>query len=456
MNRLSRHAGVLPAGMVLAALLGAPLAQATDAEVAALKAQLAALEARLAEIEARSAATQTQATETERVVKEEVVKGGATPGTFTLPGTNTSVEISGFVKGDFIYDFHESPGGDLFVPEQITVGEVGAGVDDENRFRAHARQSKLVVRSTTPSAYGPVKSLFEADFFGAGGNELFANSSVFRIRHLYGEIGPFGAGQYWSNFMPVETYPRTIDFQGAAGTTFIRQAQARWTQPFGDHFTVIASLENSEFTGRNDADNNPATALSAFGETTPGSVAGINAGLDVAPDAILTGVYRDDWGLVRSSVVGRRFGDQGGDEGGAFGWGVNLGARYNFGTDTRAMATIAYGDGIGRYIINGIQQDGVIDGQGNYDTINALGFNAQIQHDLTDEITLAVAYGRMDVFDTFGPTDLDTVQTVHATAFWSLTKRVTLGAEAIWGQRQNADGQSDSALRLQSSLQVSF
>ena len=97
---------------------------------------------------------------------------------------------------------------------------------------------------------GPLKTRFEGDFFGSGGNQIFSNSTSFRLRHAFGSVGGLLAGQTWSNFMPIESYPGTVDFNGPAGLTFIRQAQLRYTHKIDDHLTLRGSVENSEFNGR--------------------------------------------------------------------------------------------------------------------------------------------------------------------------------------------------------------
>jgi len=60
-----------------------------------------------------------------------------------------------------------------------------------------------------------------------------SNSHGFRLRHAYGTLGNFLAGQTWTNFMNPSSLPETLDFGGPVGQIFDRQAQVRWTQSFG-------------------------------------------------------------------------------------------------------------------------------------------------------------------------------------------------------------------------------
>ncbi|MEM6943751.1 MAG: DcaP family trimeric outer membrane transporter, partial [Pseudomonadota bacterium] len=316
------------AGMgFVAALLCTPRPAFAQTELELLKQQLEALSQRIEQLEAENAVQTERVAEVEETIETEVVRSGNSLGDLILPGTNTRIQIGGFVKGDFIYD----ASGDIGADDLFVASSIGVGEGDDRRFTAHARESRLFVRTTTPSSFGPIKTLFEADFFGFGpiGTEVLTNSFSFRIRHLYGEVGPIGGGQFWTNFMPIETFARTVDFQGTAGASFIRQTQLRYTQPIGERLVVRASLENSEFSGRIDADGDPTTLdLVPFGDTAPPPLGGLEASLDVAPDVTLTALYNGDFGLVRGAVVGRRFGGQDGGDG-AFGFGLNAAARLN-------------------------------------------------------------------------------------------------------------------------------
>src|SRR6266849_10069986 len=59
------------------------------------------------------------------------------------------------------------------------------------------RRGLILRRARLP--YGNMTTFIEGDFFGADGNETVTNSNGFRIRHAYGTLGNFLAGQYWTN-----------------------------------------------------------------------------------------------------------------------------------------------------------------------------------------------------------------------------------------------------------------
>jgi hypothetical protein len=420
---------------------GAAVADETQ-EIQELRQQMDAMRDRLQDLEAKQAETEQEVAETR---EDAVLSKGSKPGRFRLPGTDTEIEISGYIKADFIFDTSESVG-DLFVTESLTTGTA----DDDQRFRAHARQSRLRVKTFTPTDLGEVTTHLEGDFFGNGGNEVFSNSHSFRLRHATATIGGLRIGQYWTNFMPIESYPSTVDFQGPAGIPFIRQAQLRYTHELSDLWSVSGSLENSEFSGRD--------ANGAFSESTTRATNdfGINAGLDQAPDVTLATTYADNWGLVKLSGVGRYLGspNDAGDD--AFGWGVNLSGNAEPWAGGILRGSLTYGDGVGRYILNGFGQDGFVDRNGDVETIEAYGVTVQIGHNVSEDIQTLLAFGRYEAMDTFRPGDLDNTNSVHATVFWNPIDFVTFGSEVIWGNREDANGDSDDNVRLQQSVQVSF
>ncbi|MFO7854264.1 MAG: DcaP family trimeric outer membrane transporter [Paracoccaceae bacterium] len=434
MRRHARSRGLArPAFAALLAAGAAAPAAASEEEIALLRQQLEALQERLEQLE-------TDQAETRDGIEREAVRVGDTPGSFKLPGSDTSVTIGGYVKADAIFDTSHSLG------DTGNVGNIVPGGDEESRFRAHARQTRFNIRTSTPSDWGPVNTLIEGDFFGGGGNEAFSNSTPFRLRHAYAEVGPIGAGQFWTLFMPIESYPVTVDFQGPVGIPFIRQAQFRYTHPVNEKLTLAASLENSEFTGRNDA--------GIFAESVN---VGIRAGVDVAPDAVLAGIWQDDWGLAKLAGVGRVLSSPtGGSDDEEFAWGVNASGNIALWEGGKLLGSFTYGDGVGRYIVDGFGQDAFVNASGGLETIESWGAVAGVSQAISSQVAAGLTFGHYQVEDTFGPDDLDNLQSVHASLFWRPVERVTLGLEALYGRRENADGLDGDNLRLQTAVQVNF
>ncbi len=115
----------------------------------------------------------------------------------------------------------------------------------DNSTFAGVRQTRFGVRSSTPTDYGDLKTQFEFELFGTGVDE---GQTTFRLRHAYGELGAFLAGQTWSPFMDPDVFPNSLEYWGPTGMVFFRNVQLRWTPKQGEH-TVMLALERPGASG---------------------------------------------------------------------------------------------------------------------------------------------------------------------------------------------------------------
>lgn len=420
----------------LAALLGAAPAFAQDSSLAELRAQLNQLQARIDQLEKERRAPAAAPVAAVAPVPANVVTGGDTPGSFKLPGSNTSVQIGGFVKVDAIYDRDQDLGDSLF---DRGLSTAGGSSDGHSRF--HARESRLMVKTSTPSALGELRTHVEGDFFGASGNEVYTSSHNFRIRHAYGELGGFLVGQTWSNFMQFSAFPATVDFDGPVGVTSVRQAQLRYTLPVGAGSLSIAA-ENPEATGFADKKDSVPDLTARY------AWSGANAALEAAT-------------VVRRLAYDRATGDDA-----ALGYGLMLAGSVGLGDATRLMGSAIWGDGVGRYLFvahgasdgsSGIGE-AYIDGAGKLKTIKAYGFNLAASQQWTQQFSTWLSYGQVrgdrpgDLF----PTSTEKLETIHLSNFYQLSDPVTLGFEISRVAIKLQNGADADALRVQASAKYSF
>jgi hypothetical protein len=460
------------------ALLAGP-ASAAD-EMTDLKAQIDALQNRLNQLES------TQAAKSERVAPAQAVTAGEFPGSWKLPGTDTSLSFSGYARVDAMYTIgrpHISPGGaglasniDSFVVSSIARdGTVAAGQGSD--FRMHARQSRVRFDTRTPTDWGSLRTRIEGDFFGAGGNERFSNSSTFRIRQAYGQLGPVLGGQTWSTFMDQDTFFDTVDFFGPAGQEFLRQAQIRYSTGLVDTLSLDLAIENPEQTNiRN-----------------PGNAGGGNNTnfVDKAPDFVAALRFRPSWGAINVAGVGRYFHYTNGvgDSDSAFGGGGHLGVTVKtpfVGAKDYISAVVNGGRGLGRYLTSVGARDyqvsnstttgaacvgtlNVVAGCGADITLNpSYGFWAGFTHYWTNALRSNAYYGQ-------GYNDVNTAKlgaaangqtertrSIHANIMWNPVSRVTIGLEfqqgwnytaAVTGFNADKDG---AASRVQLGMQYNF
>ncbi len=469
MFRRQTRVALLSSASALALLVGASSVAAAgattgnDAEIQQLREQVQMLMNRLQEMEAKQeSAAQTSeekyreelakiAARQEELARQQaemptpanVVTAGDHPGTWKLPGSNTSIKFGGYVKVDLIYDVNADTG-DSFAASAIPMEGTAADNRDGN-VRLHARQSRLRFDTWTPTSLGELGTHIEGDFFGGGGNEVFSNSTSFRFRHAYGELGPFLAGQTWSNFMPLNAYPSTVDFFGPAGIPFIRQAQLRYTANQGEPLSVSFSVENPEVSGRTDK-----------GTTVANGGGGIS--LDTLPD--FTAALNYDGGDGRSAKLSGVVRQLNIDNGAAFddsevGWGVHASGVLPLGSNDRLMANFTYGDGIGRYLINGFNNDLFFrEASNRVETIESWGSVLAVEHRWNSKAVSNVVWGHYST-DTFAPTDIESLDTFHVNLMYDPVDNVTVGLEYIYGMADFKAGSNDAS-RVQFAAQYRF
>ena len=410
--------------------------------------QIEALEERFQRMENDDWSAREQIERIDRMREEDLadtVTRGDHPGSFRLPGTDTSVRIGGYVKADLIYDIGPDVG-DTFAASAIPAD--GSAEDRQNgNFRAHARQTRLNFTSWTPTDIGEAMLFLEGDFFGTGGNEVFSNSTSFRLRHAFGEVGPILAGQTWTLFMPLTSYPETVDFFGPSGIPFIRQGQLRYTHQIDDAWSVAVSAENSELSARD------------FEGNSVGSSRGdLRFGVDTLPDFVGAVSYdRDGWHGRIAGVARLLDTEAAGSDDREFGWGLTASAVVPTFGDDSFQANFTYGDGIGRYIINGFDQDAIIKENGNISTIRSWGLALGYTHHWSDRFRSNLVYGRYQVLDTEFATDTESLDTVHANLIWQPDPKLQFGVEYVFGNRRFDDGGLDNqAHRVQLAAQFLF
>ena len=134
-----------------------------------------------------------------------------------------SLEIYGFAMLDIGHDFKQIHP-DWYDTLRLTrlpkfANEFG---EDHSTF-AGVRQSRLGVRSYTPTDLGPLKTIFEFELFGTG---VDSGQTTFRLRHAWGELGPIGAGQYLESLHGSGRLPELPGVLGSHRSSVVPQRAA--------------------------------------------------------------------------------------------------------------------------------------------------------------------------------------------------------------------------------------
>jgi porin-like protein len=369
--------------------------------------------------------------------------------TFLFPGTDTSVTLGGYIKLDAILSDKsagvDSVGDQMLSPSLIPVGP-DAGAHKKNQVTLHARQTRLSLGTSTPTRRGELTTYLEGDFFGdlPNGNETSTNSSGFRLRHAYGALGGFSAGQYWTNLFNQDAYPETLDFGGALGELFVRQAQVRWTQKLGfGEWSVSAE--------------NPESVLAVPGKSTT-----FRSDSDHAPDLVgrvkinaAGGVYSVGF-LAREVHVDSPAAPVAAS--GEWGGAVALTAIVpTIGKDDVRM-DLNFGNAIGRYQVGGFFPDGYVDTAGQVRLARQASGYIAYRHfwsstlRSTLELSAADSAPPADTFPGINKAD----RSQHLNLIWRPVPNFDVGAELIHAKREVTGGDSGTLNRLQFSAQYGF
>ena len=239
------------------------------------------------------------------------VLAGSFPRSFLIPGTDTSMAISGFIRLNIDYFFQGAAAGNGITGEpNNTIGEngvvlttplnvpascVSARCDVERRehartggnFHMNVRESRLRVETRTPTPFGPAGTVFEFDFAGGGKSGLLhvPDSLTPRLRLAYGTLGPWLVGQDYSLFNDLAAHPTTLDFGGEVGPTgTVRPPQLRYTWKGYNGFVAAADIEAPD-----------TTLLTPLGGIDNTSTATLTGGINPTKNAFPDVVGRLDW-----------------------------------------------------------------------------------------------------------------------------------------------------------------
>lgn len=363
-------------------------------------------------------------------------------------------EAYGYVMLDSGYQFNQNQSDwfDVVRPTKLPSFKDEFGPDGKVFFGT--RQTRFGVKSSTPTKYGDLKTQFEFELFGTG---VDAGQTTFRLRHAYGELGQFGAGQTWSPFMDIDVFPNSLEYWGPNGMVFFRNVQVRWMPIKGDSRVTIAlerpgaSGDQGVFQDRNE-------------------LQGIRGKFDL-PD--LSGEARlgRSWGYVEIAGMLRRIkwvdtiNDQVDLSGSDVGWGLNFSSNLKFGKKDIGRFQVVYGEGIENYMNDAPVDIGIrtnfsdpvrpIEGV----ALPVLGIVAFLDHTWNERFTSSVGYSMLDIENSNGqsPNAFNRGQYALTNVLFSPVPNAMVGAEFQWGRRTNfSDGFSVNDFRMQFSFKYNF
>lgn len=316
------------------------------------------------------------------------------------------------------------------------------------------RQTRFGAKSTTPTKYGELKTIFEFELFGTG---VDAGQTTFRLRHAWGELGQFGAGQYWSTFVDPDVFPNTNEYWGPNGIAWFRNVQFRWMPLKGKNSITIAA-------------ERPGASADLGQAADRIALQGVRPRFNL-PD--LTGNVRfdRDWGHVQIAGVVRhmKWVDTVDDDvdlsGSATGAGFAITSGLNFGKKDVGKFSYVYGHGIQNYMNDAPVDVGVELNPGDPHrpfkgvALPMWAWMTYLDHTWNKRFSSSIGYSMIDISNSDGAT-ADAFRRGHYASgnlLFYPTDRVMLGTEVIWGRRENfRDGFSSEDVHLQFSFKYNF
>ncbi len=436
----------IAAGLLLAATTSA---HASD-ELHELRRMVQALQAEVAALKEapRTAAAPAPAT---APPVGRYVEVGDLPGSFKLPGTDTSIKVYGHARLDATYDIKGR------LSNINTVGWANSlfvqPLDHSAAGRRHgqtyatARGSRFGFLASTPTGTdaGPLTAKVEADFDGRNDLGGETQTSV-RLREAYVKLGGLLAGQSWSTFVDLRSIPELVEWNSTGIVPTIRQAMLRYGLPLGERGRVEFAVENS---------------IGNSWTRPP------NADFDTGYDLVARYEQDTAWGHFSLRGVTMQYDNERHDR---RGYGLAASARVNLGAHDSIVLLAAGGKGIGRYLYNGLVQQAVDTAEG-IRLWKGWGTHLGYTHKWTDALrsTAAVAYTRFARDDAANAAQLAAVggalsdfapnrslHQVFLNTFWNPYRNVDLGLDYTFGQRETFQDDKGTISRVSTMMRYRF
>jgi hypothetical protein len=287
-----------------------------------------------------------------------------------------------------------------------------------------------------------VTTFIAADFF----NNLTSTTPELRLRQAYGEVsnflhlgGDLLLGQDWATYTNLYAVPSTLEFWAPNAIFGSRNPLVRWTMPIGNELKLklaaeAPNLRNFEIDNSfqiENAENRPrwpdgAVALNWERETLNLSAAFVARDLRARTDD--------------------------GDTASAFGWGTTFQGRIGMPDilkDDFLQFMLTYGEGIGS-LFNDFPPDAVYDvANDDLKPLETLGLLVGYQHWWSPKFYSLGTWGWLwqDNEDVQLPTAYKETMYGGLNLVWTPDPRWLLGAEVVYGSREDKDGESGSDVR---------
>jgi hypothetical protein len=232
--------------------------------------------------------------------------GGSFPGSFLVPGTNTSFAVHGFIQFDLTRTMGphiaENSWGANGIPLEGSGVSSTAAHSTNGGTNMGIKPTRPNIETHTPTAYGLLKTYIEFDFNQTAGAQLAGNNNILRLRQAYGTLGPWLIGQTLSLYADPQAYADTANGSqdvGMMNTFNVRRPQIRYTWLAGNGLSIAGSAEVPSYPGDVVATLGSATATAATTVALNGTTTYYNW-----PHFVVSPEWDQPWGHVKLALAG--------------------------------------------------------------------------------------------------------------------------------------------------------
>jgi hypothetical protein len=381
------------------------------------------------------------------LASKATVKNGSMPGSFLVPGTNTSLKFYGYGKADFIYTTRLYGGDNSASSMSSNFGGIPLnGTATSNRggeLNALLKESRFGFDTQTVQNFGVVDSRLEFDAYGSG-------TTGVRMRKAYvdfkGIAHEFLVGMQTTNFSDGDGAggAETLDFGGIVGTPGGRPPMLRYTANVSPKFKVIVSAEEPDTSYRA---ANPSNDTNFENTAKDGSLKSLDhssgSTMERLPDMILHLRVGDSKAHMsfRGLATQQSF-DDGIFQKRVWGYGLAHTGRYEFDNKDSIAYDVTYGNALGKWMTSGTSASYIHHtdpAQRKFFLQNNLGLSLAYFHKWTSTLrsTLGLGYQK-----TYNRNEMKVQQTnktlrdVHINLIETPIPNFDIGVEYAWGERK--------------------
>jgi len=364
--------------------------------------------------------------------------------------TKSTLDLYGFVMLDAGYDFKTNDPDWFDVVRPTKLPSIPGQFAPDGKMYFGVRQTRFGVKTATDTALGKLKTQFEFELFGTG---VDAGQTTFRLRHAYGELGAFGAGQTWSPFMDPDVFPNTVEYWGPTGMVFFRNVQFRWMPIRSDSTRLTFAVER------------PGASADGGVYADRIELENVRPKFDL-PDFSWQARFIRKWGYIQVAGIFRKISwvDTGNSPAhigrDVLGWGINTSSNVQLTKKDIARLQVVYGKGIQNYM-NDAPIDIGVRNTGNPNRpvegvpLPVLGIVSFIDHTWNDRFTSSVGYSLENIENSNAelPSDFHQGHYAVGNLLFHPIPKVTMGGEFQFGRRLNfSDGFNANDYRMQFSF----